>query len=81
MEMILAGLQFIGRNFSVIMDEETAAPVGFNLTFSYMLSLAIGMGLEFLIGQTDINVIFHLREMEIKRFVNKSSSMEVMLIF
>uniref|UniRef100_A0A0E0G8K9 Uncharacterized protein n=1 Tax=Oryza nivara TaxID=4536 RepID=A0A0E0G8K9_ORYNI len=42
---ISRGLNFIGRNFSVAMDEQTVAPVGFNITFSGLLSLATGTGL------------------------------------
>lgn len=52
------------------MDEQIAAPVGFNITFTGMLSLAIDMGLEFPIRQTDVSGILRFREMELKRFVN-----------
>jgi hypothetical protein len=78
--MIFAGLRFIERNFSIIMDEQTAAPIGYNLTFSSLLILAIQMDLELPISHTNINVILHLREMEIKRFVNNSSSMKFRFI-
>jgi hypothetical protein len=67
------GLHFIGRNFSVAMDEHVTAPIGFNITFPGLLSLAIDMGLEFPIRQTDVRGILHLREMELKRFVNDLS--------
>jgi hypothetical protein len=50
------------------MDEQTTAPIGFNITFATMLSLAIDMGLEFPIRQTDVHGILHLRKMELKRF-------------
>jgi hypothetical protein len=53
------------------MDEQITAPIGFNITFSGMLRLAIDMGLEFPIRQTDVHGIFHLREMELKRFDNE----------
>ncbi|PUZ48859.1 hypothetical protein GQ55_7G279600 [Panicum hallii var. hallii] len=66
-ENIWRGLHFIGRNFSVAMDEQTTAPIGFNITFATMLSLAIDMGLEFPIRQTDVHGILHLRKMELKR--------------
>jgi hypothetical protein len=49
------------------MDEQTTAPIGFNITFATMLSLAIDMGLEFPIRQTDVHGILHLRKMELKR--------------
>ena len=63
------GLHFIGRNFSAAMDDQTVAPIGFSITFPGLLSLATGMGLEFPIGQTDIDSVLHLREVELKRFV------------
>ncbi|CAN6250096.1 unnamed protein product [Urochloa humidicola] len=69
-EHIRRGLHFIGRNVSVAMDMQAAAPIGFNITFASMLSLAIDMGLEFPIRQTDVHGILHLREMELKRFDN-----------
>ncbi|KAG8058951.1 hypothetical protein GUJ93_ZPchr0002g23546 [Zizania palustris] len=61
------GLDFIGRNFSVAMDGQSAAPVGFSITFSGMLSLATGMGLELPVMQTDIDGILHLRRIELER--------------
>nr|AWA45186.1 hypothetical protein SS81E14_000003 [Saccharum spontaneum] len=73
-ENMWRGLHFIGRNFSVAMDEHVTAPIGFNITFSGLLSLAIDMGLEFPIRQTDVRGILHLREMELKRQVVDSSS-------
>ncbi|XP_062185338.1 ent-kaur-16-ene synthase, chloroplastic-like [Phragmites australis] len=72
-ENMWRGLDFIGRNFSVAMNEQIAAPIGFNITFAAMLSLAIDTGLEFPIRQTDVNEILHLREMELKRQAVDSS--------
>ncbi|KAF8649965.1 hypothetical protein HU200_064121 [Digitaria exilis] len=66
-ENIWRALHFIGRNFSVAMDEQISGPVGFNITFTGMLSHAIDMGLEFPIRQNDVSGILHLREMELKR--------------
>lgn len=64
------------------MDEQIAAPVGFNITFAGMLSLGIGMDLEFPVQQTDLDGILHLREMELKRFVNgKMLAWKFMLYF
>ena len=65
-----AGLHFIGRHFSLVMDEEIAAPTGFNMIFPGMLSLAIGVGLQFPVRQTDIDGILHQWEMELKRSVD-----------
>ena len=58
------------------MDEQTTAPIGFNITFATMLSLAIDMGLEFPLRQTDVHGILHLREMELKRFDHELCSPE-----
>lgn len=56
------------------MNEQVTSPIGFNITFPGLLSLAIDMGLEFHIRQTDVCGILHLREMELKRFVNNDLS-------
>lgn len=79
MKMVLTGLRFIGKYFSVVMDEQTAAPIGFNVIFPGMLNLATGMGLEFPIRQTHVHVILHLREMELKRFGIVNSGMKIVL--
>ncbi|PNT61834.1 hypothetical protein BRADI_5g21480v3 [Brachypodium distachyon] len=72
-EHISKGLCFIRRNFSIVMDEQTVAPIGFNITFPGMLSLAIGMGLEFSVRQADVDAILHLQEMELKRVARTNS--------
>uniref|UniRef100_J3N8B1 Uncharacterized protein n=2 Tax=Oryza brachyantha TaxID=4533 RepID=J3N8B1_ORYBR len=66
-DQIRRGLNFIGRNFSVAMDGQTVSPVGFNITFSGLLNLATEMGLEFPVIERDIDDIFYLREIELKR--------------
>uniref|UniRef100_A0A453CRL6 Terpene synthase metal-binding domain-containing protein n=1 Tax=Aegilops tauschii subsp. strangulata TaxID=200361 RepID=A0A453CRL6_AEGTS len=70
---IQRGLRFIGKYFSVVMDEQIVAPIGFNVIFPGMLSLAIGMGLEFPVRQTHVHGILHLREMELKRLARDKS--------
>ncbi|XBJ04013.1 hypothetical protein VPH35_023039 [Triticum aestivum] len=72
-EHIKRGLRFIGRNLSTATDEQSVAPIGFNITFSGMLSLGIEMGLEFPVGQTDVGRILHLREVELKRLIGDKS--------
>ncbi|BAF29818.1 ent-sandaracopimara-8(14),15-diene synthase, chloroplastic [Oryza sativa Japonica Group] len=64
---IKRGLNFVGRNFSVAMDVQNIAPVGFNVTFSGLITLASGMGLQLPVWQTDIDEIFHLRKIELER--------------
>jgi len=72
-EQIRRGLYFIGKNISTVMDEQIAAPIGFNIIFPGMLSLGIQMGLQFPLRQTDVNGILHLREMELERLVEDKS--------
>ncbi|KAM0917851.1 hypothetical protein ACQ4PT_009267 [Festuca glaucescens] len=73
LEHLTRGLDFIGRNFYIVMDEQFTAPIGFHITFPGMLSLAIGMGLEFPTSQSHVDEILHLREMELKRHAWKES--------
>ncbi|VAH51044.1 unnamed protein product [Triticum turgidum subsp. durum] len=72
-EHIRRGLHFIGRHFSLVMDEEIAAPTGFNMIFPGMLSLAIGVGLQFPVRQTDIDGMLHQWKMELKRQAGEKS--------
>ena len=74
------GLHFIGRNISIFMDKQIVAPVGFNLTFTGMISLAIAMGLEFPVKQTDVDGILYIRQMELKRFVGYHYSTKMVYI-
>jgi hypothetical protein len=53
------GLQFIGRNFSVDVYEQVNSPIGFNITFTGLLSLATDICLEFHIIQTNFCGILH----------------------
>lgn len=64
---MFAGLHFIAKNFPIVIDDQIAAPIGFNLTFPAMVNLAIKMGLEFPASEISIDQILHLRDMELKR--------------
>nr|XP_051218985.1 ent-kaur-16-ene synthase, chloroplastic-like [Lolium perenne] len=55
------------------MDEQIDAPVGFNVTFTGMITLANSMGLEFPVKQTYVDDILHIRQMELKRFAEDTS--------
>lgn len=66
----MVGIQFVARNFHTVTDEQTVAPIGFDFTFSGMFTLAIQMGLQFPVRQTDIDGILRLRDNELKRSVN-----------
>ncbi|KAM0916832.1 hypothetical protein ACQ4PT_009870 [Festuca glaucescens] len=79
-EHITRGLRFIGKNISIVMDEQNDSPIGFNITFPYMVGLAIEMGLEFPVRQTDVLGILHLREVELKRFVTENTDMNIYIV-
>ncbi|KAM0922160.1 hypothetical protein ACQ4PT_006384 [Festuca glaucescens] len=72
-EHIRRGIHFIGRNFSIAMDERTSAPIGFNITFPGMVSLAMETGLEFPVRQNDLDAILHIQQMELKSFSEDKS--------
>ncbi|WVZ74936.1 hypothetical protein U9M48_023050 [Paspalum notatum var. saurae] len=72
-EHIMKGLQFIEKNSSFIMDEKNHAPVGFNIVFPAMIRSGIELGLELPLNQSDVDAIFHLREMELQRTMNGDS--------
>ncbi|KAM3369712.1 hypothetical protein ACQJBY_017534 [Aegilops geniculata] len=72
-EHIRRGIHFISKNVSVVMDEQIAAPIGFNIIFPGMLSLAMGMGLQFPVRQTNVDGILHLRELELERLAADKS--------
>ncbi|CAM0878121.1 unnamed protein product [Alopecurus aequalis] len=72
-EHIRRGLVFIGRNFSIVMDPQVAAPIGFNIIFPGMLSLATGIGLDFSVTKAHIASILHLRDMQLNRLVGQES--------
>ncbi|NP_001348122.1 ent-kaur-16-ene synthase, chloroplastic [Zea mays] len=74
---ITKGIQFIARNFQTVTDEQIVVPIGFDFTFSGMFTLAINMGLQFPVRQTDIDGILRLRENELKRYDgDKSTAIE-----
>uniref|UniRef100_A0ACD5ZR41 Uncharacterized protein n=1 Tax=Avena sativa TaxID=4498 RepID=A0ACD5ZR41_AVESA len=50
------------------MDERITSPIGYNITFTGMISLAIGMVLEFPVRQTDIDTVLQIRQMELNRY-------------
>nr|BAL41689.1 ent-kaurene synthase like 2 [Triticum aestivum] len=72
-EHIKRGLCFIRRNFFIVTNEQSDTPIGFNITFSGMLILGTEMGLEFPVGQNDLDRILHLREVELKRLLGDKS--------
>ena len=64
-----AGLRFIGHNASLVTDDRSDTPAGFNVIFPGMLAHGIGMGLEIPLAPADVDAILRLRDTEMKRFV------------
>ncbi|CAN6244777.1 unnamed protein product [Urochloa humidicola] len=66
-EHVRKGLHFIGNSLSCVTDDKCDAPDGFNIIFPGMVRAGIGLGLELPLGQSDVDEIFKLREMELQR--------------
>ncbi|CAL5021364.1 unnamed protein product [Urochloa decumbens] len=66
-EHVRKGLHFIGRSLSCVTDDKCEAPDGFNVIFPGMVRAGIALGLELPLGQSDVDHIFRLREMELQR--------------
>ena len=64
-----AGLRFIGHNASLVTDDRSDTPAGFNVIFPGMVAHGIGMGLEIPLTPADVDAILRLRDIELKRFV------------
>ncbi|KAI4989273.1 hypothetical protein ZWY2020_036590, partial [Hordeum vulgare] len=81
-EHITRGLNFIGRNFSTVIDEQIDAPTGFNIIFPGMFQLAIEMGLEFSVTESSVRGILRRKEMEMERLTkDKSYGKEAYMAF
>ncbi|XP_038977116.1 ent-kaur-16-ene synthase, chloroplastic-like [Phoenix dactylifera] len=72
-EHVGRGLHFVGSYFFSAMDEKLHSPIGFEIIFSGMLGYAIDMGLDLPIRQNDIDVTFHMRDLELQRASENSS--------
>ncbi|XP_038976928.1 ent-kaur-16-ene synthase, chloroplastic-like [Phoenix dactylifera] len=72
-EHVRRGLHFVGSYFSSAMDEKLHSPIGFEIIFPGMLGYAIDMGLDLPISQNDIDVMFHMRDLELQRVSENSS--------
>ncbi|KAL6634117.1 hypothetical protein ACP70R_026788 [Stipagrostis hirtigluma subsp. patula] len=65
-EHVRKGLRFFANNSSYITDEKCDTPEGFNIIFPGMVMLGTDLGLEFPMGQSELDDIFQLREMELQ---------------
>ncbi|XP_020579526.1 ent-kaur-16-ene synthase, chloroplastic-like isoform X2 [Phalaenopsis equestris] len=72
-EYVRKGLSFIGSNFSSSINEQLQTPVGFSIIFPGMISYAIEMGLDLPLRECDIDAMFSMREVELRREVEKNS--------
>ncbi|CAN6374612.1 unnamed protein product [Urochloa humidicola] len=70
---VAKGLRFIARNSSAVADETCDTPQGFNVIFPGMLARGLDMGLEIPLAPQDVDAIFRLRDMELKRMDNSGS--------
>ncbi|CAA6670178.1 unnamed protein product [Spirodela intermedia] len=61
------GINFIMSNWSAISDEKQHSPIGFNIIFPGMITLARKMDLYLPLSQWELEKMFHLRELELKR--------------
>ncbi|CAA6674648.1 unnamed protein product [Spirodela intermedia] len=75
------GINFIMSNWSAISDEKQHSPIGFNIIFPGMITLARKMDL-YPLSQWELEKMFHLRELELKRaFETDSEGAEAYLAF
>lgn len=64
---VIAGLNFIGSNFSSILDERLQSPIGFNIIFPGMLEYALDIGLDVPIEHHEIDNMLRRRNAELHR--------------
>lgn len=62
------------------MDEQIDAPTGFNIIFPGLVQLGIEMGLEFSVRESSVRGILRLKEMEMERFVNDNSNINIVFM-
>lgn len=67
-DLDIAGLHFIGSNFSHVTDESLQTPIGFNIIFPGMIGHAISMGLNLPMCQSDVDAILSIRDLELNRY-------------
>ncbi|OMP00169.1 hypothetical protein CCACVL1_03450 [Corchorus capsularis] len=72
-EQMSNGLQFIRSHFASVSDENQHTPVGFDIIFSGMIEYAKDLNLNLPLRSTDIEALFHKRDLEL-RSCNRESS-------
>ncbi|XP_007022741.2 PREDICTED: ent-kaur-16-ene synthase, chloroplastic isoform X1 [Theobroma cacao] len=72
-EQMTKGLQFIESHFGSISDENQHTPVGFDIIFSGMIEYAKDLNLNLLLRSTDVDAMFHKRDLELRSCHKESS--------
>ncbi|KAL4586184.1 hypothetical protein LXL04_010816 [Taraxacum kok-saghyz] len=66
-DQINKGLHFIESNFGLVNDKNQVSPIGFEIIFPGMLEYAKDLNIKLPLNQTDLSVMLHERELELKR--------------
>lgn len=61
------GLHFLESNFASVNDKSQPSPIGFDIIFPGMLVYAKDLNIKLPLNQTDLNMMLHERELELKR--------------
>ncbi|KAJ9563474.1 hypothetical protein OSB04_008634 [Centaurea solstitialis] len=61
------GLCFIESNFASATDKNQPSPIGFDIIFAGMLEYAKDLNIRLPLNQTDLSVMLHHRELELRR--------------
>ncbi|KAK9026101.1 hypothetical protein V6N11_038949 [Hibiscus sabdariffa] len=66
-EQMTKGLWFIESHSGSVSDENQLTPIGFNIIFSGMVEYAKDLNLNLPLRSTDIDALFHKRDLELRR--------------
>ncbi|MBA0823191.1 hypothetical protein Goarm_019938 [Gossypium armourianum] len=66
-EHMTKGLRFIESHFCSASDESQLTPIGFDIIFSGMVEYARDLNLNLPLRSTDIDVLFHKRDLQLRR--------------
>lgn len=70
-DQINKGLSFIESNFASATDKSQSSPIGFDIIFPGMLEYAKDLNIRLPLNQTDLSVMLHQRELEMRRCHSK----------
>ncbi|KAG6510971.1 ent-kaur-16-ene synthase, chloroplastic-like isoform X1 [Zingiber officinale] len=80
-EQVIKGLNFIGSNFSSILDKRLQSPIGFDIIFPGMLEYAINIGLDVPIEHHEIDNMLRWRNAELHREQGSCNARETYLAY